>query len=48
MLVFVTARKAYEMNLGKTKKVLGKSILAKKQKVAFGKDWLRRQKGMIL
>ena len=33
-----------EMNLGKIKKVLGKSILAKTQKVAFGKDWLRREK----
>ena len=46
--MFVIARKAYEMNLGKIKKILGKSMLAKRQKVAFGKDWLRRQKGMIL
>jgi hypothetical protein len=38
VLVFVIARKAYEMNLGKIKKVLGKPILAKRQKVAFGKD----------
>jgi hypothetical protein len=43
VLVFVIARKAYEMNLGKIKNVISKSILANKQNVAFSKDWLRRK-----
>ena len=42
--MFVMARKAYEMNLGKIKKVLGKAILDETMKVAFSKDWLRREK----